>query len=227
VRRVFWAMLGGGVFFAADLASWHLGIERTKVANATLFGNSASLVLMVWAVVASRRLPRSGEAAAMLAALVGAGLLMGRSLELGPRSVLGDLLSLLAGLFYVVYLLVLQRERAALGAWPLLFWSTMWSAPVALGFALAMGEPVWPGSHGGHWWPLLVLALGSQVLGQGLLVYSLRHFSPLMVGLALLTQPAVGVLTGWFAFGETLGLLDFVGIGLVSVSLVLARLGAR
>mgnify|MGYP003351542287 CR=1 FL=1 len=36
----------GGVAFAADLASWHLGIVRTTMANATLFGNAASFVLM-------------------------------------------------------------------------------------------------------------------------------------------------------------------------------------
>src|SRR4051794_16226850 len=38
-----WAMLAlvavGGIFFAADLAAWHEGILRTKLANATLFGN--------------------------------------------------------------------------------------------------------------------------------------------------------------------------------------------
>ena len=35
------------------------------------------------------------------------------------------------------------------------------------------------------------LMLASQIVGQGLLVYSLKHFSPLVVGMALLTQPAI------------------------------------
>jgi drug/metabolite transporter (DMT)-like permease len=47
-RRALLAMLGAGAFFALDLASWHLGIERTKLGNASLFGNSGSLVLMAW-----------------------------------------------------------------------------------------------------------------------------------------------------------------------------------
>lgn len=223
-RRMMLAMAGGGIFFALDLASWHLGIARTKIANATLFGNSASLVLMVWSVVAARRLPRGGELAAMLSALAGAGLLMGRSLELGARTLAGDLFSVAAGLFYVGYLVLLRRGRASLGGWSLLFWSTLWSAPVVLACALMLGEPVWPSAH---WWPLFTLALGSQVLGQGLLVYALRHFGPLMIGLTLLTQPAIGVLSGWLAFNEALTWADGAGIVLVSAALVLARLGAR
>ena len=33
------AIAVGGLFFAADLAAWHAGILRTRLANATLFGN--------------------------------------------------------------------------------------------------------------------------------------------------------------------------------------------
>jgi drug/metabolite transporter (DMT)-like permease len=219
------AMLGAGVFFAADLASWHLGIARTKIANATLFGNAGSLVMMGWGIVAMGRRPRAGEWAAVASALIGAAILMGRSLELGARTLVGDMLSVAAGLFYVGYLVLVQRARATLGSWSLLFWASLAGAPVALAVALGLGEPVWPGSAGGHWWPLFTLALGSQVVGQGLLVYALRHFGPLIIGLALLTQPAVGVLSGWFAFGETLSMADALGMALVSASLVLARLG--
>lgn len=224
-RRALLAMAGAGAFFALDLASWHLGIERTKMANATLFGNSGSLVLMVWGVVSMGRWPHRGEWVAMGAALAGAGLLMGRSLELGARTLAGDLFSVAAGLFYVGYLILLQRARANLGGWSLLFWASLAGLPVILPCALAMGEPLWPGTHGGHWWPLFTLAMGSQVVGQGLLVYALRHFSPIMVGMGLLSQPAVGVAAGWLAFGETLTLWDAGGIVLVSAALVLARLG--
>jgi len=225
-RGALLAMVGAGTFFALDLASWHLGIARTKIANATLFGNSGSLIMMGWGVVAMGRRPHRGEWAAMGSAVAGAVLLMGRSLELGARTLAGDLFSVAAGLFYVGYLVLLQRARASLGSWSLLFWCSLAGAPVVLGVALGMGEPVWPGAHGGHWWPLITLALGSQVVGQGLLVFALRHFSPMIVGMALLTQPAVGVLAGWLAFGETLTAWDGVGMALVSAALVLARMGS-
>src|SRR3546814_4761637 len=42
-RAAIGVAMAAGLFFALDLAAWHMGIARTKVANATLFGNCASL----------------------------------------------------------------------------------------------------------------------------------------------------------------------------------------
>ena len=68
-----------------------------------------------------------------------------------------------------------------------------------------------------------MLALSSQVIGQGLLVFSLRNFPPLVIGMALLTQPAIAATVGWLAFGELLEPLDIFGMVLVGAALVLAR----
>lgn len=219
--KTYAAVAFAGVLFALDLASWHLGIGQTKLGNATLFGNSGSIILMVWGIFAMRRLPRRFEMLGIASALAGAAILMGRSLEVDTRTLVGDLFCILAGLFYAFYILLLQAARARLGNWSLLFWSGLAGAPVMLALALAQGEPVWPTS----WGPLIALAVLSQLVGQGLLVFSLKHFSPLVVGLALLTQPAVAVLVGWFVFGETLGALDLFGMILVAAALVLARIG--
>lgn len=222
-RRTWLAMLGAGLFFAADLAAWHLGIAGTRLGNASLFGNSGSLIIMVWGVVALRRAPHRGEWLALAAATAGAAILFGRSLEISTATLIGDLLCLLAGFFYAFYILLLQNERTHLGGWSLLAWSSLAGAPLLLGFALWLGEPIMP--H--RWWPLLVLALGSQIIGQGLLVYSLRHFPPLIIGLMLLTQPSISVLAGWFAFNETLTVWDGLGMVLVAAALVLARAGEK
>ena len=224
-RAIWMAVFAAGMLFALDLASWHVGIGQTRLGNATLFGNSGSVILMGWAIVLSRRPPRPFEALGILSALAGAAILMGRSLEIDARSLIGDLLCILAGFFYAFYILLLQNARSRLGNWSLLTWSTIAGAPVMLALALWRGEPVWPGAGGVGWWPLIALALLSQVVGQGLLVFSLKHFGPLLVGLTLLTQPVVSVVVGWFVFGEALGPLDFIGMALVGAALVLARLG--
>jgi drug/metabolite transporter (DMT)-like permease len=92
-----------------------------------------------------------------------------------------------------------------------------------LAISLWLGEPVLP-----HiWWPLLTLAFGSQIVGQGLLVYSLRHFPPLIIGLTLLTQPSISVIAGWFAFHEAMTAWDGIGMALVAVALVIARAGGK
>lgn len=217
------AVAGAGIFFALDLASWHIGIGETRLANATLFGNSGSVILMAWGLIAVRRLPQRSEALAFLAAIAGAAILMGRSIEIDTATFHGDLLCLLAGFFYTFYILLLQGARAHLGNWTILFWASAFGAPGLLVFALFLGEPVWPQ----NWWPLIALMAGSQLLGQGLLVYALRHFPPLVIGLSLMTQPAVGVLAGWYAFGEVLTGWDGLGIVLVAAALVVAQAGKR
>jgi drug/metabolite transporter (DMT)-like permease len=218
-RKLLLAIAAGGVFFALDLSSWHVGIGFTRLGNAALFGNSGSLILMVWGFVAWQRWPQSREWLAILAALGGAAILLGRSFEVSTRTLVGDLFCLLAGLLYAGYLLILQDARKTLPSWRLLGWSSAASVPLLLLIAFLHGEPVWP--H--DWWPLVGLAVSSQLIGQGMLVYSLRHFSPLAIGLALLTQPAIASLAGWLAFGERLGAIDVVGMALLAAALVLAR----
>lgn len=217
--RVWLILVGAGMVFAADLASWHVGIEMTRLSNATLFGNSGSVILMVWGLIAMHRRPHLREYAAVAMALGGAGLLLGRSMQIDARTLAGDLFCILAGLFYVVYILLVQNVRGRMGSWNLLFWSSVAGVPVLLITALLLGEPVWPQ----HWLPLIGLMIASQIVGQGLLVYALGHFPPLVIGLVLLTQPAVSVVLGWFAFGEVLALPDAIGMALVGAALVLAR----
>lgn len=214
---------GAGAFFALDLASWHVGIATTKLGNASLFGNAGSVILMAWGLIAARRAPRALELGAIVAALTGAALLMGGSLEISHASFVGDLFCLLAGFFYAFYILMLAPARARLGQFSVLFWSTLTGAPILLAVSLLLNEPVLP--H--DWTPLLVLAMSSQVVGQGLLIYSLKNFTPLVIGLALLTQPAVSALTGWLAFGEVLSLGDIAGMVLLAGALAMAKAGDK
>lgn len=224
-RRGMSILLAAGVFFALDLASWHLGIELTRLGNATLFGNSGSLILMAWGLFTLRRAPSRAEVVALAAALTGAAILLGRSLEVSTSTLAGDLLCVLAGAFYVLYLLPAQAARETMGQWSVLALVCASAAPTLLVMAVLLGEPVWPGAAG--WTPVLGLALSSQIVGQGLLVYALKSFSPLVVGMALLTQPAIAALTGWLAFDEVLGWPDIAGMALVAAALVIARVRRR
>ena len=228
-RRLWVPLLLAGALFAADLAFWHIGILRTRLTNATLFGNASSLMLMVWALMTARRWPRRRETAALVAALAGAAILLGRSLQLSAVTLWGDLACVAAAFFYLLYLLLLRDARADVGAWTALTVASGAGAPLLLAVSVLMGERVWPGApHGfmrGGWLPLVALALGSQVLGQGLLVYALRHFSTLVIGFAMLTQPVMAVVVGWALFGEVLTPWDGMGAALVAGALVLSRVG--
>ena len=211
-----------GLFFAADLILWHLGIVRTTLANAALLSNAASFLLPLWGFVVLGHRPGRKALVAIALALAGTLLLVGQSAEMSRAHLIGDLLCLGAALLYAGYLIVVDRVRGTVAPLPLLTLSTLAGAAVLLPVALATG-PIWPGD----WTPLLLLALGSQVIGQGLVVYAVGHLRPLVVGLTLLIQPAISAVIGALRFGEIPGPLEIAGAALVVAALVLIRLPDR
>ena len=211
------------IFYALDLAAWNAGILRTKLGNSTLFGNSGSFVFALWGLWLVRRPPSVRQVVALVLAVGGAVLLMGSSYELSPRNVVGDLLTLLGGLFYGGYLIFVERARTKLQPLPLLLLATAFAALPLLFLSALLGERIWP--H--DWTPLLLFALSSQVLGQGLLVYAIGALPPIIVGLALLMQPAISALIGWLAYHERLSPVDWIGALAIAVALVLVRLPDR
>jgi len=217
------AVAAGGIFFAADLAAWHEGILITKLANATLFGNFASFLFAIYGFILLRRLPHKAQGLALLLAAAGTMLLLGNSYELSPDHFTGDLLALLAGLFYTFYLIAVDRARRAMKPWPVLAIATAAGALPLLAFAIMQGETVIPQD----WTPVILLSISSQLVGQGLLVYAMGHLSPILVGLCFLTQPIASAAIGWARYGETLSLGDALGALLVCAALVLIRLPDR
>lgn len=213
----------GGLFFAADLASWHEGILRTKLANATLFGNFASFLFAIYGFFLLRALPGRVQLLALLLAAAGAGLLLGSSFEMSARNFSGDLLAILAGLFYTFYLIAVDKARRVLPPFPVLAIATAAGALPLLLIAYGIGEQVMPGD----WTPVILLSLGSQLIGQGLLVYAMGHLSPVVVGLGLLTQPIAAALIGWLAYSESFTAQDGFGALLICAAMVLIRLPER
>lgn len=219
-RRWTLALLGAALFFALDLAAWHKGILLTKLGNATLFGNLSSFLFAAWGLWLARRWPSWLQGLALGSAAAGCALLMWGSAELSATHLRGDLLAALAGLLYTGYLILVERTRGVLKPLPLLAMASLFGAIMLLPMAIAAGETLMPGD----WTGVFALALCSQVIGQGLLVYALGHVSPLVAGVAMLTQPALSAVLGWRFYGETLTPLDLVGAVLIVAALVLVRL---
>lgn len=217
---LYWTIILSGAFFAADLAAWHIGILKTKLANATLFANAASLFFPLWGFLIARSWPGRHEGFAFALAVAGTALLLGRSAELSQQTLIGDLLCLAAGIFYTFYLIVIIKAREELPSWTLLAWSTFATAPPLLLIALGLGEQIMPV----NWTPVIALAVVSQLIGQGLMVYVLGKVSPLLFGLALLTQPVISAALGWSLYGEKLGAVDAIGAALIAAALVMVRL---
>ena len=109
--------------------------------------------------------------------------------------------------------------RGSLGPVTTLTVSVAAGIPVLLATALLIGDPLRP--H--DWTPLILMTLGSQLLGQGLILYAVGRVSPLVVGLMLLVQPLVAALIGWLVYAETLTLPDLLGALAIALAILLVR----
>lgn len=222
--------LWSGVCFAADLATWHLSIMHTRVANATLLANLAPVLSTLYAFIVHRQRPTPAFVLALALALGGAALLVGPSFGAGSTLWRGDLLAVVAACWYTGYLLLIKHVRNMVDTLRLMAWSTTATAivllPAALAFSAAAGQPFWPHSPLG-WWVVIGLAVITQIGGQGLIAYASAHLTVPLSTTGLLIQPMVAGLVAWLAFGETLGPAQLAGAAVLMLGIYLARRSAQ
>ena len=216
-----WQMLWPGIFFAGDLAVWHVAILWTSVANATLLANAAPIfvALVAWLWLGERL--RWTFFAGLVVALCGAGLVMRASFAMSTRHFRGDFLGVATALFYASYQLSVKRLRTIHTTGAIMFWSTLVSAVVLLPVALGFGEQMMPSTMRG-WGVLLALAVISHVGGQGLIAWALAHGPASAASVSLLWQPVVATFVAWLVFGERLSGSHAIGASIVLVGIYLA-----
>src|SRR5579862_4506696 len=112
-----------GFLFAGDLAFWHWSIKLTSVANSTLLTNCSPFFVLLGARMIFRERITPALVIGMAVASLGASLLVGASLQLTSRHLLGDLLALITAVFYGGYILTIKYLRLTLPPARLLAWS--------------------------------------------------------------------------------------------------------
>jgi len=215
-----------GLFFAGDLAVWHWSIYFTSVANATLLANAAPVFVTLggWLLFGERF---SGRFLfGLVTAMIGAVVLMGESMTFGAEQLLGDVLGLVAAVFYASYILAVGRLRAVFSTATIMAWSGGVTAVTLLPIALLSGESLLPMTAAG-WGVLLGLALLSHTCGQSLIAYALAHLPAAFSSVGLLLQPAVAALLAWWLLAEALSAWQAVGGAVILAGIVLARRASR
>ncbi len=221
-RRGGLLLLAAGIFFAADLGFWHWSITLTSVANATLLANLNPVFVALAGFLFLGHRFRLPFLLAMALALGGAMVLMGRSVEIAPERLLGDLLGVATAVMYAGYFLATASLRQQEDTWTVLFYSVLVTS-LALGPLAAVSEQTMvPASFHG-WLVVFALAFVCQIAGQGLIVHALAHLPPAFSALTLLLQPVVAALAAWALFGERLGGVEIAGALLIFTGILLAR----
>ncbi|QIF06095.1 DMT family transporter [Roseimicrobium sp. ORNL1] len=219
-----WSVLAlVGACFAADLAIWHWSIKYTTVANATLEANLASIfvVLMGWLFFGTKVSRKF--LGAMVVALAGTALLVGKNAYITPDTLKGDALGVLSGVFYAGYILSVKAARdRGLSTVTIMILSGVLTATLLLPTAGLSSEAIVPMSLKG-WLVVAGLALVSQFGGQTLITYALARLSAAPASLGLLIQPATAAIAAWVILGEALAPAQLAGGVILLIGLWMAR----
>ena len=212
-----------GLFFAGDLAIWHWSIHYTSVANATLLANFQPVLVTLGGWLIFRRRFRGIFLVGMVLALLGAVLLVGAS---SGGHLKGDLLGLLTAVFYASYFLSVGWLRERFATSTIMAHTVTCAAIILAPIAVLSGEPLLGYSMAG-WLDVIGLAVVSQILGQGLVIYALAHLPAHFSAVTLLLQPAMAAGLAWWLFKETPAPQQAVGGAIMLAGIVLARKGSR
>jgi drug/metabolite transporter (DMT)-like permease len=223
---VWWA----GLFFAADLGTWHFSITRTTVANATLLANTAPLLVTIYTLLVLRQRPNARFLIALSLAMAGAVALVSPKLQAHGGQLRGDALALLAACFYTAYMLTIKRARDQFDTLRLMALTTTITAvallPAALLLSTALQQPFWPHDTRG-WWVAFALATVTQCAGQGCIAYALAHLPVNVSTTGLLIQPVVAAAAAWWLFNEQLGVWQLLGAVVLMFGIFLAQRSTR
>lgn len=211
-----------GLLFAGDLFFWHLAIQYTTVANATLLSNFAPVIVTLGAWLVLRERITGKFLFAMMVAICGALMLVGASFQLGGDYVFGDMLAFTTAVFYGAYMIAVAKLRGRHGTQELMVWSSLVTGLTLLPMVWVMGEGLVPATLNG-WLILFGLAWLSHALGQGLIAYALGHLPASFSSLVVLIQPVAAAFFGWLWLGEGLQPLQMLGGVVVLIGIVLAR----
>ena len=215
-------VLFSGILFGGDLATWHLSIHFTSIANSTLLANVSPVIIALWGWLVLGKTPKKKLIIGLLLAIFGIAILIHPSLHMNQNTRIGDSLALITAFFYAGYLLVLNRARRKFTTFSSMALSTFASMLTLLLITLISGEAFIPTTETA-WLVLIALALFAHILGQGLIAYALPYLSVTFSSTALLIQPMVAAMAGWFFFSEHLGAIQIIGIFIALIGIFLAK----
>jgi drug/metabolite transporter (DMT)-like permease len=211
-----------GLFLAADLATWHLSLHLTSVANSTLLVNVAPIFVTLFSWLVLRQKIRSGFLIGLAVALVGIVVLKGGAGSLGGGDIKGDGLAVLAAAFYAGYILLLGRVRKTYATTIIMVWSTV-SAAAFTGVLTWFAEPAFLPMTIAGWAILIGLAWVSQAAGQSLITFALAWLPVTLSSLTLLIQPVVASILAWAVLKEPVTGAQMAGGVIVLTGILLAR----
>ena len=219
-----WPGLLAGLLFALEFLLIFVGLDYTSAARSTLLVNTMPFWMLVGGHLFLGERMTARKVAGLLLAFAGLVLVFSDKLSRpGPDAIVGDLMSLGAGLAWAATYVVIKGTRLAhAGAEKLLLYQLAVAAAVAV-IVLPFSGPAIRDANAVATWAILFQAVYIVAVTYVLWFWLVRHYPA--SGLASFTflTPAFGVLFAGLILGEPLGMTIFVALALIAGGLILVN----
>ncbi|MTJ12581.1 DMT family transporter [Anabaena sp. UHCC 0187] len=200
--------------FATGPILWAWSLQQTSIANSALMHNLTPLFTTVIGWLLFKTQFNRRFILGTVIAVGGTVALCINDFQLDISKIPGDALALASAMSWGVSLLCMERLRDKFSSSFIQLWLCIVGMVLTMLVTLALGEQLFPSSLPG-WLAVVSLAIVGQLLGQGLITYSLSYFSASFVALVFLLDPVLTAITAWFAFGETLNLANAIAFAII------------
>ncbi len=213
-RKTGWMTVGAGVLLGLHFATWISSLSWTTVASSVMLVTTQPLfTALLGPFLLGEKVGRRGILAVFLAS-AGIVLIAGADVRLGGRALLGDLLAVAGAMTASLYLMIGRSLRKKIGFSRYLLHVNGIATVVLLGFALAWKLP-FGGFPPATWVWMALLALGPNLVGHGLLNWSVRRLPAFPVNMAILGEPVLATLYAAVLFHEVPGVGFYFGSALI------------
>ncbi len=230
LHDISWRQAGLSILAGACLAihfgTWIQSLEYTSVASSAALVSTNPLWVGIAGWLFLKEPLNRWRSLGIGLTLIGAIAITLRDQQASPGSnpLLGNTLALIGAISGSAYFLLGRGLRNQLALLPYI-WMTYGAAAVFLSLTSAgMGNLDLPNTA--FVWLLLAgLALGPQLIGHTSVNYAMRHFSAVLVTIALLGEPVGSAILAFFLFGEAFAPLQLVGFGMLIIGIAVTAIG--
>ena len=209
-----------GVFFSLDLSCWNQALMITDTSLATVIGNMAPVWtgLLLWAF--AKDLPKIWYWLGVVLGLIGLVIMIGWDNVSHLRFSWGSILSLMASIFYAIYMVVTGFVRGKIPTMSFMFYSMLGYMLTSLLISMVTNTPL-VGFSERSWLFLISLAIIPQLAGWLFVNHALGSLKSTEVSLTMLVQVPIACYLGAVIFKEHIGAKEIIGGSLVMMGIVM------
>ena len=223
-RRQFLLAFAGGLCLGGDVLFWNLALMKTSVADCSLMVNLTVFIVSPISYFLFKEKIKKEFLIGAIIAFIGVVMVIFSAATgyNGESSVYGNIIAMLASVAYSGYVLFIYKVRDSLNNTAVILISTF-GAMVFLFAGMVPFEGIALPPNAKEWIIIILYAVCTQILGQGLVSMCLGKLNATLVTVISLTGIGISAIYAYIIFGESLLPIELMGMIITIVGVFMAK----